>query len=107
MEMNKYLIAALYVMAGCVVAVPLKVQGNSEPLRVERYRLILTSSVKIISSYVDDQEQEAVSWDGISDYRCMSGMIVAENPFSFVYPFNEKIGVACYTSHKIRAPGVN
>ena len=44
--MNRYLIAALYVMAGCVVAVPLKVQGSPEPLRGERCRLVITAGVE-------------------------------------------------------------
>ena len=47
--MNRYLIAALYVMAGCAVTIPLKAQGCGESLRGERCRLIITNTVKVVS----------------------------------------------------------
>ena len=58
MEMNRYLIAALYVMAGCAVTIPLKAQPNGELLRGERCRLIITHTVKIVSVYIGQEEEE-------------------------------------------------
>ena len=89
--MNRYLIAALYVMAGCVVTVPLKVQGNPEPLRGERCRLIVTTTVKTVSEYVGDQEAD---------------IAVHKTIFLSDYGKAEQIETPAYTSHKIRAPGL-
>ena len=58
--MNRYLIAALYVMAGCAVTIPLKAQGCGESLRGERCRLIITNTVKVVSVYLEEEEEEQV-----------------------------------------------
>lgn len=103
--MNKYLIAALYVMAGCAVAVPLKGQGSPEPLNGEKCRLIITNTVKIVSIYLNDERTP------------QTGTILCADSFHFpevsVYTadlfFGEsdfpKMGTLCLSSHRIRAPG--
>lgn len=105
--MNKYLIAALYVMAGCVVAVPLKVQGSPEPLRGERCRLVITSTVKVVSEYVTDQDEEYMGWELSPEYFRLPDLIADRFCFSSEYRKKERITFPCYTSHKIRAPGKN
>jgi len=64
-EMNRYLIAALYVMAGCAVTIPLKAQGCGESLRGERCRLIITNTVKVVSVYLEEEEEEQVFCSGL------------------------------------------
>ena len=103
--MNRYLIAALYVMAGCVVAVPLKVQGSPEPLRGERCRLVITATVKVVSEYVTDQEEEHIGWELSPEYFRLPDITVDPVCFSSEYTNEERIIFPCYTSHKIRAPG--
>lgn len=107
MEMNRYLIAALYVMAGCVVAVPLKVQGSPEPLRGERCRLVITATVKVVSQYVTDQEEESISWEVSPEYFWLPDIAADHICFSSAYSIEEQIQFPSYTSHKIRAPGEN
>ena len=63
--MNRYLIAALYVMAGCAVTIPLKAQGCGESLRGERCRLIITNTVKVVSVYLEEEEEEQVFCSGL------------------------------------------
>ncbi|CCZ08333.1 MULTISPECIES: hypothetical protein [Culturomica] len=106
MEMNRYLIAALYVMAGCVVTVPLKVQGNPEPLRGERCRLIVTTTVKTVSEYVGDQEAEQLVFDLAPEYFWSPDIAVHKTIFLSDYGKAEQIETPAYTSHKIRAPGL-
>lgn len=102
--MNRYLIAALYVMAGCVVTVPLKVQGNPEPLRGERCRLIITAAVKTVSEYTGDREVVQAMPDLVSEYNRLPEPFFHETVFSAGYRDSECITATEYTSHKIRAP---
>lgn len=60
MEMNRYLIAALYVMAGCVVAVPLKQQGNILPSEREGYGVVISNATKVISFCLDKKTDHPV-----------------------------------------------
>lgn len=103
--MNRYFIAALYVMAGCVVTVPLKVQGNPEPLKGERCRLIITTTVKAVSAYVDEQDAPHPGFDVWTEFFRFPGVDFRISGFSFVYAHRERITLSFPTSHKIRAPG--
>lgn len=47
--MNKYLIAALYVVAGCVATLPINVRGGNVSVRTDCYRLLVSSTEKIIT----------------------------------------------------------
>ena len=49
MEMNKYLIAALYVVAGCVATLPINVRGGNVSVRTDCYRLLVSSTEKVIT----------------------------------------------------------
>ena len=44
--MNKYLIAALYVVAGCVATLPINVRGGNVSVRTDCYRLLVSSTEK-------------------------------------------------------------
>lgn len=102
--MNRYLLAALYVMAGCAVTIPLKAQTNGEVLRGERCRLVITTTVKMVSACLEEDQQQ-------SDFSVLP-------PDYFRYPFAENCGKdfsfdaagvrksvsLCRILHKIRAP---
>ena len=47
--MNKYLIAALYVVAGCVATLPINVRGGNVSVRTDCYRLLVSSTEKVIT----------------------------------------------------------
>lgn len=107
MEMNRYLIAALYVMAGCVVTVPLKAQGNVEPLRGERYRLIITSTVKVLSNYVENEENESLTLGLTSEFVCFADPASFEVSVFYPYRTVPEVNIPCSPSNRIRAPGMN
>lgn len=104
MEMNRYLIAALYVMAGCVVTIPLKVQGSPEPMRGERCRLVITDTVKVVSAYLDTKIAEQLAGDLPAAYYYAPNLNLSSADFSFDRTVHIKIGALCYSSHQIRAP---
>lgn len=93
MEMNRYFITALYVMAGCVVAVPLKVQFDLAPR---------DGIVKVISINVEVDEQV--------ENQSQKSVLKREAHTNFQTQLFVKIGqskaVSSYfnTSHPIRAP---
>lgn len=103
--MNKYLIAALYVMAGCAVAVPLKGQGNPEPLNGERCRLIITNTVKIVSTYLNDERTDQTTSVFSAEFSCFPEISVCAVNFFFDESECPKMGALCLASHRIRAPG--
>lgn len=104
MEMNRYLLAALYVMAGCAVTIPLKAQANGEPLRGERCRLVITNTVKVVSVYLEEEEQDTDFCSCLPDYFCFPCPEVHTVDFSFDPMDRIHTGPLCRTSHKIRAP---
>lgn len=104
MEMNRYLIAALYVMAGCVVAIPSKVQGSPEPVRGERCRLVITDTVKVVSAYLDTRAAELFTGDLPSVYGSIPKTSISGKDFSYDRTVFIPMGILCYSSHKIRAP---
>lgn len=104
MEMNRYLIAALYVMAGCAVTIPLKAQSNGELLRGERCRLIITNTVKVISVYLEQEEEVQDSCNLPPDYSFFPNIGFAQKNHIFERTIRIHSGSLCRTSHKIRAP---
>ena len=92
--MNRYLIAALYVMAGCAVTIPLKAQGCGESLRGERCRLIITNTVKVFCSGLPP------------DYFQIPVVEALADDFTFDKTVRVNIGSLCRIAHKIRAPEV-
>lgn len=103
--MNKYLIAALYVMAGCAVAIPSKVQGSPETLSKERCRLIITNSAKVVSIYLEEENTKQLSNVLTPDFFHLSRLIVDVFDFSEEKSVDPGVGPLCLTSHRIRAPG--
>ena len=96
--MNRYLIAALYVMAGCAVTIPLKAQGCGESLRGERCRL---------SVYLEEEEEEQVFCSGLPpDYFQIPVVEALADDFTFDKTVRVNIGSLCRIAHKIRAPEV-
>lgn len=105
--MNRYLIAALYVMAGCAVTVPLKAQGNGEALRGERCRLVITNTVKVVSVYLDEEEKEQKLSAGLPpDYFQIPVVEALADDFAFDKTVRVNTGSLCRTAHKIRAPEI-
>lgn len=49
MEMNRYLIAALYVVAGCVATLPVGARGGVMSVGTDSYRLLVSPTEKVIS----------------------------------------------------------
>ena len=88
--MNRYLIAALYVMAGCAVTIPLKAQGCGESLRGERCRLIITNFCSGLPP----------------DYFQIPVVEALADDFTFDKTVRVNIGSLCRIAHKIRAPEV-
>ena len=104
MEINRYLIAALYVMAGCAVAIPLKVQGGTEPLNKERCRLVITNSVKVVVVYLEEETAKQTSGMLPPDFFYYEGIAIVEGNLFLDETIASKIGPLCLTSHRIRAP---
>lgn len=105
MEMNRYLIAALYVMAGCAVTIPLKAQGNAESFRGERCRLVITNTVKVVSVYIEETTKEQIYTNSLlPDYFHFPKLYIYLDNFSLDTTVWVKNGSLCPTSHKIRAP---
>ena len=91
--MNRYLIAALYVMAGCAVTIPLKAQGCGESLRGERCRLIITNTVKVVSVYLEEEEEEQVFCSGLPpDYFQIPVVEALADDFTFDKTVRVNIG---------------
>lgn len=56
--MNKYLIAALYVVAGCVATLPINVRGGNVSVRTDCYRLLVSSTEKVITISTEKRSTE-------------------------------------------------
>lgn len=60
MEMNKYLIAALYVMAGCVAALPVGVRGSAMPAGADGWRLLTPPTAKVVTVACEQRAAEEI-----------------------------------------------
>lgn len=97
--MNRYLLAALYVMAGCAVTIPLKAQESIGILKADRCRPVITNTLKVVAVYLEESEEESDSSMGqVADGECF--------PISCAYTAGVEIGNLCHVTHKIRAPGI-
>ena len=102
MEMNRYLIAALYVMAGCAVTVPLKAQVEYPVL--ERCSMIVTHAVRTIAD--SGKEAEERQRNGQSAYQLKQSCRNKTGKKRFVlsdFSCDKRISL-CYIVPKIRAP---
>lgn len=105
--MNRYLIAALYVMAGCAVTIPLKAQGSSESLRGDRCRLVITNTVKAISIYMEQNEEDHDFCNSLPpDYFHFPHPEISIIDFSCDETILINAGPLCRISYKIRAPEI-
>ena len=105
--MNRYLLAALYVMAGCAVTVPLKAQANGEVMKSERCRLVVTVTVKMVTVCLDEEGQQSDFFVLPPDYWQYPFVKGDKRDFSFDRMNRIYSGSLCRTSHKIRAPESN
>ena len=60
MEMNRYLIAALYVMAGCVAALPIGVRGSIVVGGADGYRLLISPTEKVVSVVSEQKSADEI-----------------------------------------------
>lgn len=104
MEVNRYLIAALYVMAGCAVAVPLKAQTEGASLGGERCRLVVTHTVKFVSACMQQERVKTEVPSLPSDYFLFPQPEFSRTDYVFVRTVRIHAGPLCRISHKIRAP---
>lgn len=104
MEMNRYLIAALYVMAGCVVAVPLKAQAGPDSLKGERGRLVINTAVRIVSVCLEESASEQRNSSVIAKEEYIPGFEIYKKDFSVKKSNWPASGPLCRIFHKIRAP---
>lgn len=99
MEMNRYLLTALYVMAGCVVAIPLKAQESTGVLKADKCRPVIASTLKNVAIYWEESEEKCeLSIGQLSLSECF--LVSCE------YTIGIQLGTLCYVTHKIRAPGM-
>lgn len=102
--MNRYLLAALYVMAGCAVTIPLKAQGNGEAFRGDRCRSVITNTIKVVAAHLDEENQVQDSCSLLFDDSRFAENETGTDIFSFLKAEPYHCGSLCRTSHKIRAP---
>lgn len=95
--MNRYLLAALYVMAGCVVTIPLKAQESIGILKADRCKPVITNTLKVTAVYLEERENECDTLMGQS-FGCECF------PIRCAYATGVEIGNLCHVTHKIRAP---
>lgn len=101
--MNRYLIAALYVMAGCVVTVPLKVQGNILSSERGSYRLVITDTVKLVTVSVGEKADKYVADFFRTNPVDLVVLSIPKCHVSVESVLSEK-NAALAVSHPIRAP---
>ena len=80
MEMNKYLIAALYVVAGCVATLPINVRGGNVSVRTDCYRLLVSSTEKRSTEDFDYgdfyKQNHAETVDAVKVYTTYSSVVL-------------------------------
>jgi len=103
MEMNRYLIAALYVMAGCAVTVPLKAQTGEVSLGGGRCGLMMANTAKIIAVCLEQEEKDFPL--SSPDYAALPQGGFASDDSFFDKTVRIGAGTLCWRAYKIRAPG--
>ncbi|MDE6451702.1 MAG: hypothetical protein K2L23_05340 [Odoribacter sp.] len=106
MEVNRYLIAALYVMAGCAVTIPLKAQVDGVSVRSDRCRQVVTHTVRTVSACMQQAEEKQDNSSLPPDYYSFPKPEFSQIDYVFARTVRINAGPLCRTSHKIRAPEV-
>lgn len=101
--MNRYLIAAIYVMAGCVVTIPSGVCRGSIPVGTDSYRLLISANEKG-SVHVDKKMADEFFKVLVENHNFPTSENTSENDFFSdpVYSVHSTTGVK---ANPIRAPG--
>lgn len=107
MEMNKYLIAALYVVAGCVATIPVGIRGGNVPASCDSYRLLVSSTEKIITVCTDKRTVDDLDYGLFSSQNYMS---LSDNVN--VYQASSPVVIPGWkvpevSANPIRAPGIS
>ncbi len=106
MEMNKYLIAALYVFAGCVATLPIGVRAGNVPVANDSYRLLISSpSEKIITVCTDKRTADDLDY-GVFNHQ---NYLASIDSVKVYYTYSPLVlpgwKVPEVTANPIRAPG--
>lgn len=103
--MNKYLLAALYVVAGCVVTIPSGGRNESVPVGRDSYRLLISSTQKIITVALEKKSVDELAFDmfGNSGLTVIADLIA--DHFSYLLVALPGFGSPDVTANPIRAPG--
>lgn len=104
MEMNRYLLAALYVMAGCVVGVPLKAQGTALTAERGGYRWVMSDTVKVIPISIDVKKSDHSSCDFICEYQDFREVVTGSKKITSSKEILSEKNTDFQISNPIRAP---
>lgn len=105
MEMNRYILAALYVMAGCAVTLPLKAQEGNGLLKGERCRPVIASTLKVVTACVEESKAECHFVARLSrNYFLQACKFSKQTTIFPVYFTCCKTIFLSRLTHKIRAP---
>ena len=103
--MNKYLLAALYVMAGCVVTMPSGTRGETVPVGTNSYRLLISSAQKIITVVVEKKSVEELTFDMFASQNLTATSNLVTDHFSYSLIELSGFNLPEVTANLIRAPG--
>ena len=106
MEMNKYLIAALYVFAGCVATLPIGVRAGNVPVANDSYRLLISSPTeKIITVCTDKRTADDLDYGVFSHQNYLASIDSVKVYYTSSPLVLPGWKVPEVTANPIRAPG--
>lgn len=103
--MNKYLLAALYVVAGCVATIPIGIRGGSVPVGTDSYRLLVSSTEKVITISTEKKSVDDLAYGLFTSPYFEISVDVIEVCFSSALVERPGWKVPEVTANPIRAPG--
>ncbi len=108
MEMNKYLIAALYVVAGCVATLPINVRGGNISVGTDCYRLLVSSPTeKVVTVSTDKKVSEDFDYWDFDKQNCIDGIDAVKIYYSYSSVVLQGWKIPELAANPIRAPGEN
>ena len=106
MEMNKYLIAALYVFAGCVATLPIGVRAGNVPVANDSYRLLISSPTeKIITVCTDKRTADDLDYGVFSHQNYLASIDSVKVYYTYSPLVLPGWKVPEVTANPLRAPG--